>query len=164
MYSGATSHLGAMTLRIQPGIVIYFVVMFTVGKERVLLYTIARILDTGFGVLLTLLLYVLYPSKYDKAKGVSLKTFWAEINNAFQSYKIKNRTMRKKEHENFGTDDDKNFSFIVSKIKKINISKMKKKRRLTDFFPYMVCESLFWYLTNQSFNYSSYFVLRSVTV
>ena len=46
---------------IQPGIVIYFVVMFTVGKERVLLYTIARILDTGFGVLLTLLLYVLYP-------------------------------------------------------------------------------------------------------
>lgn len=103
---------------IQPGIVIYFVVMFTVGKERVLLYTIARILDTGFGVLLTLLLYVLYPSKYDKAKGVSLKTFWAEINNAFQSYKIKNRIMRKKEHENFGTDDDKNFSFIVSKIKK----------------------------------------------
>ena len=92
--------------------------MFTVGKERVLLYTIARILDTGFGVLLTLLLYVLYPSKYDKAKGVSLKTFWAEINNAFQSYKIKNRTMRKKEHENFGTNDDKNFSFIVSKIKK----------------------------------------------
>ena len=27
---------------IQPGIVIYFVVMFTVGKERVFLYTIAR--------------------------------------------------------------------------------------------------------------------------
>ena len=26
--------------------------------------------------------------------------------------------MRKKEHENFGTNDDKNFSFIVSKIKK----------------------------------------------
>ena len=41
---------------------------------------------------------------------------------------------------------------------------MKKKRRLTDFFPYMVCESLFWYLTNQSFNYSSHFVLRGVTV
>ena len=59
-----------------------------------------------------------YYPKYDKAKGVSLKTFWAEINNAFRSYKIKNRTMRKKEHENFGTDDDKNFSFIVSKIKK----------------------------------------------
>ena len=59
-----------------------------------------------------------YYPKYDKAKGVSLKTFLAEINNAFQSYKSKNRTMRKKEHENFGTDDDKNFSFIVSKIKK----------------------------------------------
>ena len=103
---------------IQPGIVIYFVVMFTVGKERVFLYTIARILDTGFGVLLTLLLYVLYPSKHDKANGVSLKTLWAEINSSFQSYISKNRTMREKEHKNFGTDDGKNFSAIVSKMKK----------------------------------------------
>ena len=102
---------------IQPGIVIYFVVMFTVGKERVFLYTIARILDTGFGVLLTLLLYVLYPSKYDKANGVSLKTFWAEINGSFQSYISKNRTMREKEHENFGTDKDKNISAIVSFVR-----------------------------------------------
>ena len=105
---------------IQPGIVIYFVVMFTVGKERVFLYTIARILDTGFGVLLTLLLYVLHPSKHDKANGVSLRTFWAEIKNGFHSYRSKNRTMREKERENFGTDDDKNFSTIVSKIKKDN--------------------------------------------
>ena len=103
---------------IQPGIVIYFVVMFTVGKERVFLYTIARILDTGFGVLLTLLLYVLHPSKHDKANGVSPRTFWAEIKNGFHSYRSKNRTMREKERENFGTDDDKNFSTIVSKIKK----------------------------------------------
>ena len=55
---------------IQPGIVIYFVVMFTVGKER-----------------------------------------------AFSIHNRKNRTMREKERENFGTDDDKNFSAIVSKIK-----------------------------------------------
>ena len=103
---------------IQPGIVIYFVVMFTVGKERVFLYIIARILDTGFGVLLTLLLYVLHPSKHDKANGVSPRTFWAEIKNGFHSYRSKNRTMREKERENFGTDDDKNFSTIVSKIKK----------------------------------------------
>ena len=103
---------------IQPGIVIYFVVMFTVGTERVFLYTIARILDTGFGVLLTLLLYVLYPSKHDKENGVSLRTFRAEIKDAFQSYINKNRTMREKERENFGTDDDKNFSALVSKIKK----------------------------------------------
>ena len=103
---------------IQPGIVIYFVVMFTVGKERVFLYTIARILDTGLGVLLTLLLYVLHPSKHDKVNGVSPRTFWVETKNAFQSYINKNRTMREKERENFGTDDDKNFSTIVSKIKK----------------------------------------------
>lgn len=102
---------------IQPGIVIYFVVMFTVGKERVFLYTIARILDTGFGVAITLLLYVLYPSKHDKENGVSLRTFRAEIKDSFQSYISKNRTMREKERENFGTDDDKNFSAIVSKIK-----------------------------------------------
>lgn len=100
---------------IQPGIVIYFVVMFTVGKERVFLYTIARILDTGFGVLLTLLLYVLYPSKHDKANGVSLRTFWAETKNAFQSYKNKNRTSREKERENFGTADK--ISTRISKTK-----------------------------------------------
>ena len=91
--------------------------MFTVGKERVFLYTIARILDTGFGVAITLLLYVLYPSKHDKENGVSLRTFRAEIKDSFQSYISKNRTMREKERENFGTDDDKNFSAIVSKIK-----------------------------------------------
>ena len=50
---------------IQPGTVVYFVVMFTVGKERVLLYTIARILDTGGGVLIALLITILLPSKYD---------------------------------------------------------------------------------------------------
>ena len=42
----------------------------------------------------------------------------AEIKDAFQSYINKNRTMREKERENFGTDDDKNFSALVSKIKK----------------------------------------------
>lgn len=36
---------------IQPGIVVYFVVLYTVGEERVVFYTLARILDTGIGVL-----------------------------------------------------------------------------------------------------------------
>ena len=35
----------------------------------------------------------------------------------FSIHNRKNRTMREKERENFGTDDDKNFSAIVSKIK-----------------------------------------------
>lgn len=101
---------------IQPGSVIYFVVIYTVGTERVLPYTIARILDTGGGVLITLLLYVLFPSKHDREKGVSLLTFWAETKDAFKSYINKNRTSRKKERENFGAEDE-NFSTIISKIK-----------------------------------------------
>ena len=101
---------------IQPGSVIYFVVIYTVGMERVIPYTIARILDTGCGVLITLLLYVLWPSKYDREKGVSLRTFWTETKYAFKSYINKNRKSRKKERENFWVDDEKCFEFL-SKIK-----------------------------------------------
>ena len=39
---------------IQPAAVVYFVVMFTVTKDRYVSYTIARILDTGVGVLASL--------------------------------------------------------------------------------------------------------------
>ena len=101
---------------IQPGSVMYCVVIYTVGTERVIPYTIARILDTGCGVLITLLLYVLWPSKYDREKGVSLRTFWTETKYAFKSYINKNRKSRKKERENFGVDDEKCFEFL-SKIK-----------------------------------------------
>ena len=107
--------LGADTA-IQPGSVIYFVVIYTIGTERVIPYTIARIMDTGCGVLITLLLYVLCPSKHDRENGVSLRTFWAETKYAFKSYINKNRTSRKKERENFGADDEK-FSELFSKIK-----------------------------------------------
>ena len=107
--------LGAVSA-IQPGSVIYFVVIYTVGTERVIPYTIARILDTGCGVLITLLLYVLWPSKYDREKGVSLRTFWTETKYAFKSYINKNRKSRKKERENFGVDDEKCSEFL-SKIK-----------------------------------------------
>ena len=91
---------------IQPGSVIYFVVIYTVGTERVLPYTIARIIDTGVGVLIALLLYAIFPSKYDRENGVSIKTFWTETKESFKSYINKNRTLRKKERENFGTEDN----------------------------------------------------------
>ena len=90
---------------IQPGTVIYFVVMFTVGEERVLTYTIARILDTGVGVLIALLLTILLPSKYDKENGLSFRTCLRETKGAFQSYLNKNRIFRKQEHERFGTKE-----------------------------------------------------------
>ena len=88
---------------VQPGTVVYFVVMFTVGKERVVPYTIARILDTGVGVLMALLLTILLPTKSDREKGLSPVTFWSEIKEAFHSYRNKNQDIRKKEEENFGT-------------------------------------------------------------
>ena len=101
---------------IQPGSVIYFVVIYTVGTERVLPYTIARIIDTGVGVLIALLLYAIFPSKYDRENGVSIKTFWTETKESFKSYINKNRILRKKERENFGTEDKK-FSKIISRLK-----------------------------------------------
>jgi uncharacterized membrane protein YgaE (UPF0421/DUF939 family) len=55
---------------IQPGVVVYFVVMFTQPAEGYLSYTIARIIDTGVGVLFSLLLTVLRPSKIDQQKGI----------------------------------------------------------------------------------------------
>lgn len=88
---------------IQPGTVVYFVVMFTVGKERVLFYTIARILDTGGGVLIALFITILLPSKYDKENGLSFQNLWKQTVYAFQSYLNKNQMFREKEQENFGT-------------------------------------------------------------
>lgn len=88
---------------IQPGTVVYFVVMFTVGKERVLFYTIARILDTGGGVLIALLITILLPSKYDKENGLSFQNFWKQTRHAFQSYLNKNQMFREQEQKNFGT-------------------------------------------------------------
>ena len=82
---------------IQPGSVIYFVVIYTVGTERVLPYTIARIIDTGVGVLIALLLYAIFPSKYDRENGVSIKTFWTETKESFKSNINKNRKHSKKE-------------------------------------------------------------------
>ena len=87
---------------IQPGIVVYFVVLYTVGEERVVFYTLARILDTGIGVLISLLCYLLLPSKYDKEQGLSFRTMWKATKHAFQSYKDKNRLFREDEQKNFG--------------------------------------------------------------
>ena len=92
---------------IQPGIVVYFVVLYTVGEERVVFYTLARILDTGIGVLISLLCYLLLPSKYDKEQGLSFRTMWKATKHAFQSYKDKNRLFREDEQKNFGMKNKK---------------------------------------------------------
>ena len=89
---------------IQPGTVMYFVVMFTVGEERVLFYTVARILDTGGGVIIALLITILLPSKYDKENGLCFFSLRKQITYAFRSYLNKNQIFREKEQENFGTE------------------------------------------------------------
>ncbi len=88
---------------IQPGTVVYFVVMFTVGEERVVPYTIARILDTGGGVLVALLLHALLPSKCDRERGLSVLNVGRHVAGAFRSYLLKNQRFREQEEKNFGT-------------------------------------------------------------
>lgn len=87
---------------IQPGTVVYFVVMFTVGQERVVPYTIARIIDTGVGVLIALAITTVLPTKRDRENGLSFRSVWAHTGQAFQSYLHKNKKFREQEHENFG--------------------------------------------------------------
>ena len=87
---------------IQPGTVVYFVVMFTVGQERVVPYTIARIIDTGVGVLIALAITTVLPTKRDRENGLSFRSVWTHTGQAFQSYLHKNKKFREQEHENFG--------------------------------------------------------------
>lgn len=58
---------------IQPGTVVYFVVMFTVTNERYLSYTIARVIDTGLGVLLSVVINLVFPTPADKARREKAK-------------------------------------------------------------------------------------------
>ena len=58
---------------IQPGTVVYFVVMFTQPLTGYVSYTIARIVDTGVGVLFSLVITMLHPSEKDKANGIDLR-------------------------------------------------------------------------------------------
>lgn len=53
---------------IQPGTVVYFVVMFTITNERYLSYTIARVIDTGLGVLVSVLINLIFPAPKDIAR------------------------------------------------------------------------------------------------
>ena len=57
---------------IQPGTVVYFVVMYTQPVTGYVGYTIARIIDTGVGVLISLLITMVHPSEVDKAKGIDI--------------------------------------------------------------------------------------------
>ena len=53
---------------IQPGSVVFFVVIYTVAEHIYISYVVARIIDTGIGVLFSLLICKLFPSPLDKEK------------------------------------------------------------------------------------------------
>lgn len=58
---------------IQPGTVVFYVVIFTVAESHYLSYTVARVIDTGLGVALSLLISRLWVSPKDKAKLLQAK-------------------------------------------------------------------------------------------
>ena len=60
------------TSAIQPGTVVYFVVMYTQPEHSYVSYTFARIIDTGIGAMVSLALSFLLRSNADKS-GISLR-------------------------------------------------------------------------------------------
>lgn len=63
---------------IQPGTVVFFVLLYTVSSDRYISYTLARILDTGIGVLVAVAINLLIPSAQEKA-------LWAEKLRSFEA-------------------------------------------------------------------------------
>ena len=53
---------------IQPGSVVFFVVLMTVAEHAFVIYTINRIIDTGIGVLFALGVNTLWPSPLEEQK------------------------------------------------------------------------------------------------
>ncbi len=56
---------------IQPGTIVYFVVIFTQPPETYIAYTIARVIDTGIGVIVGLIVNAAYHLPKDRAQEVS---------------------------------------------------------------------------------------------
>lgn len=66
---------------IHPGSVVFFVVMFTVTTDRYISYTIARIIDTGVGVLVSLVINWLFPAPVE---AENVKKVKSDIKNLFK--------------------------------------------------------------------------------
>ena len=57
---------------IQPGAVVFFVVLDTVIPERYISYTIARIIDTGIGVVVSLVINKIWPSPLEAQQQAAI--------------------------------------------------------------------------------------------
>ncbi len=51
---------------IHPGSVVFFVVMFTITDDRYISYTVARIIDTGVGVVFSLIINWMFPNPEER--------------------------------------------------------------------------------------------------
>ena len=67
---------------IQPGTVVYFVVMFTQPITGYVSYTIDRIIDTGVGAAISLLICAISRSESDKQKKLSVRKSFRKWRNA----------------------------------------------------------------------------------
>ncbi|WP_029201198.1 FUSC family protein [Oribacterium sp. NK2B42] len=76
---------------IQPGTVVYFVVLCTQPVGNFVSYTIARIIDTGVGVLISLGISMLRPTMIDREKGVDLLTFFEAMTEGFRAWSYANK-------------------------------------------------------------------------
>ncbi len=76
---------------IQPGTVVYFVVLCTQPEANFVSYTIARIIDTGVGVLISLGITMLRPTMIDREKGVDFLTFVEAFTEGFKAWRYANR-------------------------------------------------------------------------
>lgn len=78
------------TSAIQPGTVVYFVVMYTQPEHSYVSYTIARIIDTGIGAAFSIGINMLTPSAIDKMQGLQLNKFlhhWRRSNQRSEAEK-----------------------------------------------------------------------------
>ncbi len=75
---------------VQPASVVYFVVLYTQSPEVYVSYTIARIIDTGIGAAISVLLTMAMPSALDKIRGLQLTKFiehWRKSNERTEAEK-----------------------------------------------------------------------------
>ncbi len=75
---------------IQPATVIFFVVLFTQPEGNYITYTVARIIDTGIGVLISLTISMLMPYQPDVDKGIHFMSIPHIFSDSFKAWSFSN--------------------------------------------------------------------------
>lgn len=93
---------------IQPGTVVYFVVMYTQPAAGYVGYTIARIIDTGVGVLISLFITMLRPSEVDKVRGISFSRVFHSWRHLADGHKKENHEQMARSLQDEQRQNEKN--------------------------------------------------------